>query len=361
MGVYERSDSPFWWIYLEGLQQKVNTHILVGKTATQRKDSRALADELYHQQMLQLAADQHRLTGPISRTRTLSQQIKWHLENVTVHHAGAEREEEILDILKAGMGPLPLMAIDRTRVQEWMRKRIAENVTPSTVNREIDVLKSVLRDAVPTYLRSSPLVGMKRLRSGAKPHRRLLTPGEETKLLRALEPDDRAIVIMGLDTLCRLSDILDLRRQDDKGAVLYIGDTKNNQPYEVPVSVRLRKALDKLPLDGPYYFQRRRVAKTARDRRAAIRLLLRRTCKELNIPYGRKHGGITFHWATRRTGATRMIQRGVDVRTVQEIGNWKHPAMLLQIYAESNADARQKAVELVSQKQRQRAPKKKTA
>lgn len=352
MGVYERDDSPFWWLYLEGLQQKVNTKIRVGSTSTQRKDSRALADELYHTQMLQVAADQHRLTGPISRTRTLAEQIAWHRTNITVQHAGAEREGEILTTLNKALGRLPLMAIDKARVQEWMRVRGAKGVTPATVNREVDVLKAVLRDAVPAHLRISPLVGLPRLRGGAKPHRRLLDPAEETRLLKALEPDDRAIVIMGLDTLCRLSDILELRRVDDKGAVLYIGETKNDQPYEVPVSTRLRKALDRLEVDGEYYFPRRREAKTARDRRAAIRLMLRRTCKALKIPYGRKRGGLTFHWATRRTGATRMIQRGVDVRTVQEIGNWKHPSMLLQIYAESNAAARKKAVDLVGRRVR---------
>ena len=84
-----------------------------------------------------------------------------------------------------------------------------------------------------------------------------------------------------------------------------------------------------------------------RDRRAAIRLLLRRTCLKLAIPYGRKAGGITFHWATRRTGATRMIAAGVDVKTVQEIGNWRTPTCSSTSTLKSNAAARQRAVEIV--------------
>ncbi len=347
--------SPSWYLWLEGAppdRQKINTKIRIGKTAVQKRESRALAEELYHQKMLQLAADRDHLTSPASRTRTLNQQIAWHRTTITPHNRGAEREREILARLEKDLGHLPLVILDRPRVQEWMRHRIVNKVSPTTVNREVDVLKAVLREAVPTYLKISPIYGMKRLRSSTTPHRRVLQPAEEKKLLRALAPEDRAMVIMGLDTLCRLSDILDLRRQDDKGDVLWIRAPKGGRSYAVPVSVRLRKALKRLPLNGEFYFPGRREAKTARDRRAAIRQMLKRTCKALGIPYGRKQGGITFHWATRRTGATRMIQRGIDVRTVQEIGNWKQADVLLQIYSESNAEARKRAVEAVSHQRR---------
>jgi hypothetical protein len=71
-------------------------------------------------------------------------------------------------------------------------------------------------------------------------------------------------------------------------------------------------------------------------------------CKKAKLRYGRRIGGITFHWATRRTGAIRMIQRGVDLKTVQTIGHWKNPEVMLGIWAESHSRAALAAVELIA-------------
>jgi integrase len=208
-----------------------------------------------------------------------------------------------------------------------------------------------MRDAVPKYLAESPIAGMKRLKV-VKPKRRLMTPAEERRLLPHLRPDDTAIVLIGLDALCRLGDILDLKREDDDGTHLYISDPKDpnqSEPYRVPISTRLRKALDAVPERGPFYFPRRRIAMTERDRRNTIRQMLESACAKAGVPYGRAHGGITFHWATRRTGATRMIQANVDLKTVQAIGHWKTADVMLDIYAEADPKAARAAVELVGQ------------
>jgi hypothetical protein len=55
------------------------------------------------------------------------------------------------------------------------------HVAAVTVNREIDLLKAMLRDAVPKYLSASPIVGLARLKT-FKPRRRLLLPAEEKRL-----------------------------------------------------------------------------------------------------------------------------------------------------------------------------------
>ena len=62
-------------------------------------------------------------------------------------------------------------------------------------------------------------------------------------------------------------------------------------------------------------------------------------CKKAGLRYGRAQGGLTFHWATRRTGATRyLLEKGSPISAVQKQGNWKHPEMLLRIYAEARRD-----------------------
>ncbi len=54
-----------------------------------------------------------------------------------------------------------------------------------------------------------------------------MSADEEARLLQALPVDLRAVLLVGLDTLTRLSNILELRRSDDHGTHLDILDTKN--------------------------------------------------------------------------------------------------------------------------------------
>lgn len=371
MGVYRRPDSPNFWLRLDGYTDASGNPLREATrirhdapTPIQRKVNRQLAEKVYHDRMHALAK------AGVSDQReaiTFAMFLDWWERHKLPKRKGREREGYILPRLRKDFGADPLTAIDRHRVEEWTTARLA---TPtivdqgrrtaarsivaheSTVNREVDLLKSILQAAVPKFLASSPLYGMMRLRV-TPPQRRTLSEAEEDRLLAVLAPADRALLITGLDTLCRLSDLLDLRRDDDHGDYLYIRDPKDpaaSTPYTVPVSQRLRRTLDGLPEDGPYYFPHRRRAKTARDRRGSVRQMLETACRKANVPYGRAHGGVTFHWATRRTGASRMVANNVDLKTVQRIGHWASAELVLQIYSDAiDANAR-RAVEVPGQR-----------
>ena len=73
-------------------------------------------------------------------------------------------------------------------------------------------------------------------------------------------------------------------------------------------------------------------------------------CDRAGVLYGRAAGGITFH-SLRHTGASRMLNRGVDIKTVAEIGNWRNLAVL-QKYLHPIGDARERAVEQVGARSR---------
>jgi hypothetical protein len=54
------------------------------------------------------------------------------------------------------------------------------------------------------------------------------------------------------------------------------------------------------------------------------------------VPFGQLVGGITFHGATRKTGATRLlVDRKQPLPVVQTLGNWSTPDVLLGIYTEA--------------------------
>lgn len=343
MSVFVRPDSPWYWLWLETTRQKEKTDIRIGTTAAQRADSRQLAEDRYHQRMNEIAARLYKLPAamPAMRFDTYATQY----ETTIALHRGAERERELLKPLLRFFGPDQLNTIDPDRVRAYMAARKAV-VSARTVNREVGLLKSMLRDAAPKYLTASPLVGMKYLHT-VKPKRRLMTEAEERRLLAKADAVETALLVLGLDGLIRLTDLLDLKRRDRRGSWLYVADPKGGEPYEVALSSRARKALDALPKTSEYIFERYRGAEMERDRRSTVRKALARLCKRARVTYGRKKGGITFHWATRKTGATRLIlEHGAPVPAVQRQGNWKTADVLLSIYAESGRDAQKRAVAL---------------
>lgn len=364
MGIYKRDDSKYWWMWIERPGQKAiarSTKIPHDDPSPElRKQLEQQADLVYKAAMVELARARFDLPALTADTIGFHAYADWFDTHHLSKYRDAERDRNTLDHLRSFFGSDDLTTITRARVQEYMTWRLSARIGPApkpgrpdtrrvvkpiTVNREVDVLKAMLREAVPKYLKASPIVGMKRLRV-VKIRKRIITPAEERRLIKALPAADAALYIVAVDTLIRLGNVLDLKRSENKGTHLALEDSKTG-PYEVPLSDRARKALDQLPDTGPYYFQHRRGAKTARDRRGAIRRMLERACAKAEVPYGRVIAGTTFHQATRATGATRMIQRGADVRTVQGVGNWRD-FRSMQDYLETDREHMRAAVNLIA-------------
>jgi integrase len=355
MGVYSRPDSPVWWLWLKTIRRKERTDIEIGTTAAQRRDSRKIAEDRYHQRMNEIAARLYKLPTATPAIRFAKYAESYRADTIALRK-GARREGELLDALLKDFGDELLTAIDADRVRLYMRRRretriringkdSGRTVSAVTVNREVDLLKAMLRDAVPKYLNESPIVGLRRLPI-VKPKRRLMTADEEQRLLGVCkDAQDRAILVLGIDTLMRLGELLKIRRTDRDGFWLFVGDTKNGEPVDVALSPRAAEALDAIADNGPFYFSKFRRAENPRDWPGSVRQRLEFLCRQAHIDYGRAKGGLTFHWATRRTGATRLlIEKGAAVPVVQRQGNWKKADVLLSIYAEAQREDLLRAV-----------------
>lgn len=354
MGVFIRKDSPYYWLLLERAGQKPlrkKTDILHAPTTPELvKENRRLATLAYHRDMNALA--KHTLELPDGFTKTFAAFATWYRVHRMPKRRGKARENDLLTHLEAFFGHTLLRSITHKKCDEYETARL-EHVAASTINREIDLLKSMLRIAAQNGEAPKDLIrGRARLHAPKRAKARL-TPAQEDAILEAVEsPSDRAILIMGLDTLARRGDILDFQRAHDHGTTADIIDPKNGEILSVPISPRLREALDACtpdPKGSDFYFWPRRVAKNPRDWGGSIRLMLKRACRIAGVPYGRNLQGITFHSATRRTGASRMLARGADVTTVQSIGGWKD-IRSMQGYLMAEDENRQAAVKLVSSK-----------
>lgn len=358
MSLYRRKRSPYWWMRIpqgHGPARCESTRVLIAApSAAERQAQRAEADLIYRARVGDIARQRVGLPttaaakagAPIADT--LRAFLAWYDTHVVATHRGAAREREILQRWQRDLGELRLPEVTLGRVREWVTKRRAEKtgakrrkhpIAASTINRELRVLKAALTTAARLEkIPSSPLAGMPYLEE-TTPKRAYLSVEDEARLLAVMRrPDDRALLIMGLDTLCRLGDCLDLRRVDDHGAKLWIAQTKTGEGRWVPCSTRLRAALDAIPKRGSarYYFAHRRLDTPQRSA-YAVRQMLERACAHCTPPivYGRARGGLTWHWATRRTTATRLALAGKPLPTIQAAGGWRTAQMVLDIYAEA--------------------------
>src|SRR5690606_19697943 len=139
--------------------------------------------------------------------------------------------------------------------------------------------------------------------------------------------EERLFVLLGLDALLRLGDVRRLRLEHDLGTALAVVDPKT-QPYTVPISSRLRRALDAMrPIAehrGGYFFARthyKRGPDKGKWRPIAENTAFRLwedLCRRAGVLRGRNKGGVTYH-SLRHTGATRAA-RVTKLTNVKRLG-----------------------------------------
>jgi integrase len=325
-----------------------------GGTVDQTKVNQQLAQRIYSAMKGDVARSQFRLCIP--KPTILFRDFRaWFEREVLPRKRNQVRDRSMLRQLGHTFDNVYLHDITRPEIEEWITAR-AKEVSPATVNRELVRLKSFLNAALPTYFDRSPAARIHELDEDEfEP--RILEEADEKKLLLAATSEERALVICALDTLQRLSNVAAFERKEDHGAyltVLRAKGTGKRRYYEVPISPRLRTALDALPNAGAKYFATYQggtvdaVRKRVEDAFAAL-------CGRAGVPYGRKAGALTFH-SLRHTGASRMLNGGADIKTVAEIGNWKD-WRILQRYLHPIGDARQRAVALVGARVQEVNPK----
>lgn len=315
MAVVTRKDSLYFWMNLErpGLPPlRESTRVLAkGVAPPILAENRALAQKIYNARMGDLARQRHGLVLEHPRA-TFRAYADWYVDHVTAAKRTAGRERSAITHLVGFFGRYTVDVIDKDLAREYMtaRKRL---VKASTVNRELDVLKSMLGAAVPKYVAANPLLGLRRLRARS-PEAHVLSYDDEAALLEVMAPPDQAVLICGLDALLRLSDIVTLRWTQDRGEYFDIFDPKA-EPYRPPISTRLRAALDGLERKGARVFHH------LSDQNAAIRMFAD-ACTRAKIPHGRPDG-VTFH-SLRHTGATRAASvPGMDPRKLMALGGWR--------------------------------------
>lgn len=343
MGIYTRKDSPFYWMWIEGTSIRQSTGIpREGGSPTHDKELRREAQTVYANRKV---LEAKRLGGLIITKPVIAYAdfSEWYSKHETAHHRGADKERSILRQLNTYFDRCKNLAdIDADAVKEWMTWR-KKQVAPATVNRELDVLKQVLAGAVPRYLDASPIAGLRRFRT-TETEPRVLTHDEEDRLLAACGQDDLAFIVTAIDTLWRLSSVVNLKWAQVKLASRFVVPLNAKVKHAGnPMTDRMVAAFERLSRDRDWVFpqfHRDKEPKTAAKNRAIRRFL--HLCQLAEIPHSRAANGVTFH-SLRHTGATRALQHGASVRTVMKLGGWKDERSVMRYVHAADVDVRQAA------------------
>ncbi len=213
-------------------------------------------------------------------------------------------------------------------------------VAPATINRELCVLRHLFNKAIEWGQTERNPVSRVRLLKEPPPMERVLTEDEEERLLDACCPHLRAAVLIALYTGLRLQETLHLRWRDIdfENDILTVVCGKGGKSGKVEINSWLKDELLQFRQisKSEYLFQNERTGKPILNPKTAFRNAVRRA----------GIGHIRFH-DLRHTFATRLIRKGVDIVTVQNLLRHSTIAMTLR-YSHPGASERRRAVSLLN-------------
>lgn len=191
--------------------------------------------------------------------------------------------------------------------------RIDKGLSNATINRYLAALKKMFNIAIANdMLHRNPCVNIKQLKENNEKIR-YLTIEEEKRLFEVLPEHIRPIVICALQTGMRRSNILNLRWEQIDFEYNFIEiekqENKGHKIIRIPISKKLLTEFNKIGIKhNGFVFINPETQKPYNTIRKAWLSALKRA----NIQNFRFHD-------LRHTVATRLVEKNVDIRTVQEI------------------------------------------
>lgn len=185
-------------------------------------------------------------------------------------------------------------------------------ISPATVNRELAFLKTVFNKAVEWgRLENNPAARVKKFREN-NVKERILNDDEARRLIGISSPALRPIIIIALNTGMRRGEILGLRWEDidfNKGFIgIQAGESKTGEGRKIPMNYQVFEVLKSIPRSPEHVFFNPETKDHIKD----IKTGFKSACQRAGIK------GLRFH-DLRHTGASRMVEAGVDLATVSKI------------------------------------------
>src|SRR5262249_7088609 len=226
----------------------------------------------------------------------------------------------------AALGTHPIRQIVPGDVARYVARRQRDGMVPATINRELAFLKRLYNVAIGDGLaETNPANGVRPfMENNARV--RFLSDDEETRLRKAIGEEPWPLVAIALHTGFRRSEQFHLRWQDVDfpTGVLTVPRSKHGEVRRVPMNETVRDVLTTLPSrqGSPYVFPSA-TAQTPLDSQNFVNRVFVKALRNAGID------DFTWH-CLRHTFASRLVMKGVDLRTVQEVMGHKTLAMTLR-------------------------------
>jgi integrase len=317
MALYRRG--PVWWMRFsyQGRQMRRSTEV------TNRK----LAERIYGK-VLGLIAEGKWFDRPPGQDKTVTDLLERYLRDHSAPNKAAtthRRDKSLAAHLIRAFGGVRLDHLRPSQLADYKTSRRVVGAAPKTVNDELTLLGHAYKLALLEWewVTDNPVLKVKKEKLRSKPGR-WLTPEEEAHLFAASPHWLQEIVLFALHTGMRQSEILNLQwpHVDLARRTLMILEQKNGGQDTLPLNATAVEVLQARA--------RVRSISTAQiffnhaGHRWDARNLLRA------FYAARRTAGIEkfrFH-DLQHTFASRLVQAGVDLYTVQRLGRWKSIKMV---------------------------------
>ncbi|MCX5814014.1 MAG: site-specific integrase [Proteobacteria bacterium] len=317
MGLFKRGQT--WWISFSHNGKQV-------RHSTETNDKK-LAEKIYHKIMTEVNEGKwfEKLPGTTMVFEDLMTKYMREHSSKNKTPKSHVRDRSLSNHLIEHFGGLTLTQIVPSIISEYKNKRLEEGAAPKTVVNELVLLGHAFKMAVNEWelIHDNPVKKVSRPEVNNTMDR-WLTHEEEAKLLAESPVWLKEIIVLAVNTGLRQGEILSLKwsQIDIFRKTLYISEQKNKEKDTLPLN---RNAMEILKtrmrirqLDNNYVFFNGQGNKI--DARNLLRTFYR-VCKNAKIE------NLRFH-DLRHTFATRLVQTGVDLYTVQKLGRWKDISMI---------------------------------
>lgn len=218
--------------------------------------------------------------------------------------------KKALKHMQAMFGNMRLNSFSQGLVDRYKQKRIADGVSPKTINNEIGILSAIIsfgakrgyNTPLPYRLEKLPYV---------RPLPRVLSRAEIKRFLGVAEPQYRLIILCLYQTGMRWDEVRNLKWEDidwHEGAIR-VQKAKHWKSRIIPMTDELRTELDGIKKQRGLVFPSRRTGRAYYNIRKAIN----RTALAAEID---RH--ITTH-ILRHSFATHLLESDTDLRTIQHL------------------------------------------
>jgi integrase len=262
---------------------------------------------------------------------------KDYIEYAEANKKSWKRDVASLKNLNPFFKGIRISKITPRHIEDYKIMRV-EQVAPSTVNRELSLLKFMYTLAIKWKMADeNPVKGVKLFQE-----RRLVWPILDRemadRLIKYAAPHLKPIIIIGLHTGMRKGEILNLQWNDvDFGMHhIFVRESKSGKGRKIPMNHIVAATLKSLKRESKFLFFNPDTKEALKDIKRAFKT-------------ARRKASITdfrFH-DLRHTAATNMVNGGVDIVTVKEILGHQSIEMTMR-YAHPTPENKRKAVDVLA-------------